>query len=116
IGFGTAGMRGRLSVRDESLLFYSGLLAPHRPSAVALEQLVADYFGVPITVEQFVGGWFPLERADQCELGDEGPTANPLGLGAVVGDEVWDQQASVRVRLGPLTRAQYDDFLPGAPG
>lgn len=25
---------------------------------------------------------------------------------------MWDQQARVRIRLGPLTRAQYDRFLP----
>ena len=35
-----------------------------------------------------------------------------LGVGAVVGDEIWDQQSRVRVRLGPLTLAQYQDFLP----
>jgi type VI secretion system protein ImpH len=31
----------------------------------------------------------------------------------VVGDEVWDQQSRVRIRLGPLTMEQYRDFLPG---
>ena len=114
IGFGTAGLQNRLAVRDESLLFYSGLLAPHRRSAVGLEQLVGDYFGVPTTVEQFVGEWYPLGAADQCALDDavESPSSR-LGVGAVVGDEVWDPQAHVRLRLGPLTRAQYDDFLPG---
>jgi type VI secretion system protein ImpH len=114
IGFGTAGLQNRLAVRDESLLFYSGLLAPHRRSAVGLEQLVGDYFGVPAVVEQFVGEWYPLGASDQCALDDavESPSSR-LGLGAVVGDEVWDPQAHVRLRLGPLTRAQYDDFLPG---
>jgi type VI secretion system protein ImpH len=33
-------------------------------------------------------------------------------MGAVAGDEIWDQQARVRVRLGPLTREQFDSFLP----
>ncbi|HEU4628435.1 MAG TPA: type VI secretion system baseplate subunit TssG [Gemmatimonadaceae bacterium] len=114
IGFGTEGLQGRLALRDESLLFYSGLLASHRRSAVGLEQLVSDYFGVPVTVEQFVGEWYPLATADQCALDDalESPSSR-LGSGAVVGDEVWDPQAHVRLRLGPLTRTQYDDFLPG---
>jgi type VI secretion system protein ImpH len=114
IGFGSAGLQGRLAVRDESLLFYSGLLASHRRSALGLEQLVADYFDVPAVVEQFVGEWYPLGTGDQCALDDavESPSSR-LGLGAVVGDEVWDPQAHVRLRLGPLTRAQYDDFLPG---
>ncbi len=30
----------------------------------------------------------------------------------MVGDEVWDQQARVRVRIGPVTREQYERFLP----
>jgi type VI secretion system protein ImpH len=29
-----------------------------------------------------------------------------------VGDEIWDQGAGVRVRLGPLDLKQYVDFLP----
>jgi type VI secretion system protein ImpH len=36
-----------------------------------------------------------------------------LGYGAVAGDETWDQQSRVRVRLGPLSRERYDSFLPG---
>ena len=114
IGLGTPGLRGRTTLRDQTLLFYAGLLAPHRRSAVGLEQLVSDYFGVPATVEQFVGDWYPLAVRDRCALDDDRTSpASCLGLGAVVGDEVWDPQARVRVRLGPLRRAQYDDFLPG---
>lgn len=114
VGLGTRGLQDRLQVRDESLFFYSGLLASHRRSAVGLEQLVSDYFGVPATVEQFVGEWYPLGLGDQCALDDAAPTPSAtLGRGAVVGDEVWDPQAHVRLRLGPLTRARYDEFLPG---
>ena len=114
VGLGTAGLRGRTTVQDQTLLFYAGLLAPHRRSAVGLEQLVSDYFSVPAAVEQFVGDWYPLAVRDRCALDDEQRSASScLGLGAVVGDEVWDPQARVRVRLGPLRRAQYDDFLPG---
>ena len=35
-----------------------------------------------------------------------------LGLGAVVGDEIWDQESRVRLKLGPLTQAEYRNFLP----
>ena len=38
--------------------------------------------------------------------------AGQLGFG-VLGNAAWDTQARVRLRLGPLTRAQYDAFLPG---
>jgi type VI secretion system protein ImpH len=112
VGLGTDGLRGHLAIPDEAMLFYVGLLGvPTRP-AVALEQLLRDYFGVPAEIEQFVGAWYPLERATQCELDDDSPSAQ-LGLGAVAGDELWDLQSRVRIRLGPLTRSQYDRFLPG---
>jgi type VI secretion system protein ImpH len=112
IGLGTEGLQRQLAVPDEALLFYVGLLGvPTRPAA-ALEQMVADYFGVTAEVEQFVGAWYPLERATQCELDEDGASTQ-LGLGAVAGDELWDLQSRVRIRLGPLAREQYDRFLPG---
>jgi len=36
-------------------------------------------------------------------------------MGAVAGDEIWDQQARVRIRIGPLPRDQFDRFLPTGP-
>jgi type VI secretion system protein ImpH len=112
LGLGAAELQQRLAIRDESLLFYVGLFAPRQRSAAALQQLVADYFGVPVEVEQFVGGWYPLSATTQCTLGDDGDASEQLGWGAVAGQEVWDPQARVRLRLGPLTRRQYDRFLP----
>lgn len=112
VGIGTPGLARRLAVRDESLLYYTGLLALRSRPAVALEHLLEDYFDVPVEIEQFVGGWYPLDAATQCALGDEDTASTQLGLGAVAGNETWDQQARIRVRLGPLSRAQYDMFLP----
>jgi type VI secretion system protein ImpH len=113
VGLGTTGLGGRLAVRDEALLFYAGLFAlPTRPAA-GLQQLVSDFFGVRVEVEQFVGAWYSLEAAEQSALGEEDDPSAQLGLGAVAGDEIWDQQSRVRLRLGPLTRRQYDAFLPG---
>jgi type VI secretion system protein ImpH len=112
LGLGTAGLQRQLAIPDEALLYYVGLLGvPTRP-AVALEQLLCDYFGVTAEVEQFVGAWYPLERPTQCVLDEDGASTQ-LGLGAVAGDELWDLQSRVRIRLGPLTREQYDRFLPG---
>jgi type VI secretion system protein ImpH len=85
----------------------------HARSAEGLRQLLMDYFGVPVDIEQFVGAWYPVEADSQCALGEETGCSDQLGFGAVVGDEIWDQQSRVRIRLGPLTLAQYHDFLPG---
>ena len=116
MGLGTEGLWNRTELPVSQLLAYAGLLGPHARSAVALETLLADYFGVNVEVEQFIGGWYPLDVPTQCALGDDSCESTQLGLGAVVGDEVWDPQARVRIRMGPLSRKQYNDLLPGAPG
>jgi len=113
IGLGTPGLQDRQDVPDDSLLFYSGLLSLHARSAVALRQLLIDYYSVPIEIEQFVGVWRPVETDSQCSFSDENNYSERLGFGAIVGDEIWDQQSRVRICLGPLTLQQYVDFLPG---
>jgi type VI secretion system protein ImpH len=113
IGIGTEGMQDRSVVRDDSLLYYTGLLSMQSRSAVAVRGVLEDYFGVPIEVEQFVGAWQPLAKSDQCDLGSGATLCSQLGVGAVAGDEIWDQQSRIRLKLGPLTEEQYLSFLPG---
>jgi type VI secretion system protein ImpH len=112
-GVGLENDRRHLPLANDDLLFYAGLLGPQPRGAAGLEQMLSEHFDVPIHVEQFVGRWYPLARYDQCELGDEESASNRLGLGAVAGDEVWDAQTCVRLRVGPLSRSRYDAFLPG---
>jgi type VI secretion system protein ImpH len=112
LGLGTPGLQGRQPLPDDGLLFYAGLLSPHARSATALRQLLMDYFDVPVEIEQFVGAWHKLDEDTQCRFTGSGGYSEQLGMGAVVGDEVWDQQSGVRIRLGPLTLEQYRDFLP----
>ena len=114
-GLGTKQLTGRQEVADESFVWYTGLLASQPRSAVALEQLLEDYFGIRVEVVQFAGAWYRLEGDSTCTLTEEEDASECLGLGAVVGDEVYDHQARVRLRLGPLTLAQYRLFLPGEP-
>lgn len=112
IGLGTPGLQNRQAIEDQSLLYYAGLLAQQPRSAIALEQVLEDYFEVPAEVQQFVGGWYRLEPPAQTQLVEAGAENEQLAIGAVLGDEVWDPQARLRIRLGPLTLGQYLDFLP----
>jgi type VI secretion system protein ImpH len=110
-GLGTPGLRNRLPVPDDALAFYASTLALHNRSADGLARLIGDYFSVPATVEQFTGAWRHVDSGGQSTLGEMGD-AGRLGFG-VIGDAAWDPQGRVRLRLGPLTRAQFDAFLPG---
>ena len=115
-GLGTPGLGNRQEIEDETFVWFSGLFGLQARSAVALEQILEDYFRVPASVVQFVGAWCRLEGDSTCELSEDQDPSEQLGCGAVVGDEVFDHQARVRVRLGPLTMAQYRRFLPGESG
>lgn len=117
MGLGAPSLRGRVGIPDEDLLFYVGLLGVQQRSAVGLERLIEDYLQVPAEVEQFVGAWYPLSEESQCRLDDEVGEMSPrLGQHTVVGDEIWDPQAQARIRIGPLSREAYEDFLPGGEG
>jgi type VI secretion system protein ImpH len=76
---------------------------------------VRDYFEVPATVTQFIGQWLPLSEANRSRLG-WGEVNNTLGVSAVAGKHVWDQQAKFRLQLGPLTFTKFCQFLPSGDG
>src|SRR5262249_45017232 len=69
--------RVRAPVDDLVLLSYGGFLAPRPRCAVALEALLADYFGLPVRVQQFPGQWLRLEPANQSRLGGGGANNQP---------------------------------------
>jgi type VI secretion system protein ImpH len=112
VGLGTPALRDRQEIPDSALLFYTGLLAMHSRSATALRQILSDYFEVDVEIEQFAGVWRRLDAGELCRFEQRNGASDRLGLGVVVGDEFWDQQSVVRIRLGPLPLDRYRDFLP----
>ena len=112
IGLGPKPLRNRLGVPDRTLLHYAGLLGRQVRSAVGLEQLLTDYFGVQIRVKQFTGLWRPLDPEQWTALGIKGRN-QILGDGAALGRRAWDQAGRVRLIVGPLSRKEYLSFLPG---
>jgi type VI secretion system protein ImpH len=113
IGLGMPALRGRQVISDQALIGYEGLLAQFPRSATAFRQILTDYFGVLAEVEPFAGCWRPLDSGSQTMLEGGFSRSEQLGAGVVMGDEVWDQQSLVRLRLGPMPLATYNSFLPG---
>src|SRR6185436_12521769 len=72
IGLGTPGLQGRLNIDDQILLYYAGLLSQRPRSAVALEGILEDYFGVSVQVVQFQGQWFEMNPDLLSTLGADG--------------------------------------------
>jgi type VI secretion system protein ImpH len=80
---------------------------------VALEALLADYFDLPVQVEQAQGQWLTLGDGD-CSCLPGGPEGcnNELGVSVFLGERVWDVQSKFRVRVGPLRYPQFRQFMP----
>jgi type VI secretion system protein ImpH len=117
IGLGEPSLRRRLhadrgGVADAALAYYAGLLQRRATSADHLQKVLADYFGVPVRVAQFIGRWFELDDDCQVTLGGCGAE---LGRNTVLGPRVWQRDLCARIGIGPMTRAQHRRFLPGGP-
>lgn len=109
------GLQGRMSVPDRALLHYAGLLSMETRSAAGLQSLLSSYFEVPVRINPFSGGWEALSEEDQTAVGSRGRN-NSLGVNTVLGPRVSDPHGRFEVELGPLTLAQFLDFLPTGSG
>ena len=111
-GLGMESLRGRDGLPDVAKLYYSGFYAAQTRHAAGLRSMLEDYLGITATIEEFVGQWLDLPADSRCRLGHS-RSSGTLGRTAVVGSHVWDCQQRFRVRLGPVTFAQYERLLPG---
>lgn len=117
IGMGTTGLQGQLKqkeqgIQDEMLAYYCGLNAQRPHSAVALSAILQDYFKIKVEILQFQGQWLQLEPEQCTRIGRKKGTYQKLGESAVIGRFVWDCQSKFRVRIGPMKKSIFDDYLP----
>jgi len=111
-GLGMENLRDRDAAPDPAKLHYSGRFVDHTRCAEGLQALVQDYFGIQTDLIQFVGQWIDLPPDSRCKLGESRDTG-VLGSTAIVGSRIWQCQYKFRLRLGPMTFAEYERLLPG---
>jgi len=113
---GTAVQR-RLAVPDEFMLHFAGHLARRPRSALALRGLLENLLGLPVEVVQFQGCWLYLETEQQTRLWGSGESDDfqTLNGGALAGERVWSVRSRFRLRIGPLSLAQFQALMPGSP-
>ena len=76
-----------------------------------LTRLLADALAVPVALGEFAPHWLAIPPPLQTRLG----TAHAaLGRGAALGPRGFQRQTRIELRLGPLTRPQFDALLPGS--
>jgi type VI secretion system protein ImpH len=93
------------------LLRYIGLFTQFPHSALGLETLLGDAFGVaPVKVIPCIERIAKIPQSQTLRLGVSGCR---LGDDTYLGDELPDRMGKFRIRLGPLTGADFKRFSPG---
>jgi type VI secretion system protein ImpH len=110
-GFGSNALRERDAMPDLAKFYYTGFLAGLSKPAEGLRALLADYFRLTVSIEQFVGEWLDIQPSDLTRLG-ETPRTGELGCSAILGSRVWGCQHKFRIRFGPLNLNEYLSLLP----
>jgi type VI secretion system protein ImpH len=111
----------RFTPLDYACMHAAGHFVSHTRNAEGLAKTVQLCFGVPTRIEEFVGRWLTIPDDSCWRIADGDTTRAPhhdlalglLGESTRVGTEVYDQQSAFCVVLGPLSRGDYERFLPG---
>lgn len=94
---------------DSARLYFAGRLAAQPRNAEGLTAMLQGCFGLPATVEPFVGEWLTLSPHDRWHLGQ----TRALGQGTVLGARTWQRQSKFRVAFAALDEKSLDSLLPG---
>lgn len=110
-GIGDETLQERDAMPDLAKLHYAGFLSNQAKNADGLIAILADYFKLPVKLDEFVGEWLSIETEDLSRLG-ETPETGSLGQSVVLGSRVWSCQHKFRVLFGPLSLTEYVSLLP----
>ena len=107
-------LRNRNDFGDEALLYYSGAFAKWPRSPVTLKNIVSEMFGMAAEIIEFQPQWSSLRPEDQFQLGSVGTLGQEAALGrnVMIGSRICLFDTRFRIRLGPLSREQFDRLLP----
>lgn len=105
------GFNARDEMPDMAKRHFVGHLTPGPKHALGLISIISGFVRAPVSLQQFVGQWLELEADDRWQLGSR----VGLGLGTSIGSKVWSHAAKFRLRIGPLSLADFERMMPGAP-
>jgi type VI secretion system protein ImpH len=110
-GLGMKSLRDRDGMPDLAKLHFAGRLALQTRPVEGLRAIIADYFKLPVEIEQFFPTWVRLPREALCMLGRSEATGT-LGSTATVGEFFHVYHHKFRIRMGPMSYADFRRLLP----
>ncbi|MHC4143314.1 MAG: type VI secretion system baseplate subunit TssG [Planctomycetota bacterium] len=112
-GMGVDSLCDRDALPDVAKLHYSGRIVSQTKNAEGLREILADYFEIPVGIQQFVGRWINLPEEYRCRLG-KSPSNAQLGSTLILGNSLWECQQTFKIKFGPMDFSEYLNFLPGS--
>ena len=112
-GLGMSSLLDRDQMPDNAKRYFAGMFANQTRHLQGLKALLANYFSMPVGIEEFVGEWVSIPEYCQIRL-SRGPTTITLGETSNIGERVWMRQLKYRLEFGPLNLAQFKSLLPGS--
>lgn len=106
-GIGLPGTRSDDARIDGSKLHHATSLSQEVRGPERLTSFLQSVLGVPVSLSEFVGVWLEIPEGLQTRIGLR---HNRLNDGAIVGERRFDRKSRAEIRLGPLTRAEFDRF------
>jgi type VI secretion system protein ImpH len=117
-GIGLDSLRRADAWPDASKRYFAGRLSCAARSPEGLQAMLADYFALPVRIEEYAGEWLPLDSDVRLRLGAQAglgraPLAGgSLGVDTLVGAVCWSREHRFRIVVGPLRREQFESLLP----
>lgn len=111
IGFGETSQQCQDTVPDSAKRYSSGHFVRQTRNPEGLVSTLIAFFGCEFSLVERCFQWLSLRGEDRTALGDAS-THSRLGLGAICGASVPDRSHRFRLRVGPLSLASYEKFLP----
>jgi type VI secretion system protein ImpH len=89
--------------------YYAHLFSSPVRSLVNLEVWLSHYYGVPVHITPFTGGWKTVDETEHCQLGKPGQT---LETAPMIGRVRWEVQSHFDVTFGPMEQTSSQRFIP----
>ena len=102
----------RDSIPEGSKRHYPSWFSSSAKSPDGIKALLGDYFGLPVSVKEWVGSWLALPVDAQARLGTRSNSVQ-LGRALYIGKRVWGIRHKFCVQLGPLDWESFSSFKPG---
>jgi type VI secretion system protein ImpH len=117
-GVADIGTRNRLrtgadAFLDEAIASHAAA-ARHWPmSSTYLQYTLSECFAIPVRVKPLPGRWYGVPRDHRSGWAQSGGMNMTLGATALAGERLWQCDVGVQLVIGPLSKRDYEAFLPG---